>query len=300
MRARRSLTSADRSRLAAREVRRDGGPEEFEGRPEELARYLEHCRGRLAESVERLRAVPGRKLLELGADPFAMTQLLLEQGREVVTTNRPRGVWRPVEEPRRQQLTLRWDGRVHSLDHHVFDAERHTWPFHDSVFDVVVCAEVIEHLTYSPAHLLREANRVLAPGGTLFVSTPNSLAATKLARLLLGRTAQARYSGYGATGRHNREWTAAELALVLTEANFRPCVETVNLEGYARGGLLERGLRRLAYLPTGAGRRDHLFAHAVKAGPPRLSFPASLYSDIHLDRMREEGVELFELGTPRS
>ena len=43
----------------------------------------------------------------------------------------------------------------------------------DDSFDVVFCSEVIEHMT-SPAELVAEMKRVLAPGGQLVLSTPNS------------------------------------------------------------------------------------------------------------------------------
>lgn len=45
-------------------------------------------------------------------------------------------------------------------------------PFADGSFDLVVAFEVIEHLT-NWADLIREARRVLAPGGQFVVSTPN-------------------------------------------------------------------------------------------------------------------------------
>jgi SAM-dependent methyltransferase len=47
-------------------------------------------------------------------------------------------------------------------------------PYADAQFDVVTCSEVIEHLENFRA-LLREAHRVLKPGGTLVVTTPNVL-----------------------------------------------------------------------------------------------------------------------------
>lgn len=47
-------------------------------------------------------------------------------------------------------------------------------PFPDAQFDVVTCSEVIEHLENFRA-LLREAHRVLKPGGVLVLTTPNVL-----------------------------------------------------------------------------------------------------------------------------
>jgi len=44
-------------------------------------------------------------------------------------------------------------------------------PFEDGSFDVVILADVIEHVS-PPAQLLCSARRVLTPGGTLLLSTP--------------------------------------------------------------------------------------------------------------------------------
>ena len=55
------------------------------------------------------------------------------------------------------------------------DAEFHTFdgehlPFEDGRFDIVYCAQVLEHVRH-PASLLAEAGRVLKPGGRLAGST---------------------------------------------------------------------------------------------------------------------------------
>lgn len=47
-----------------------------------------------------------------------------------------------------------------------------TLPFESSGFDCVIAGEIIEHVP-DPDHLLREIRRVLVPGGTLIMSTPN-------------------------------------------------------------------------------------------------------------------------------
>jgi ubiquinone/menaquinone biosynthesis C-methylase UbiE len=57
-------------------------------------------------------------------------------------------------------------------------------PYPDRVFDLVTCSEVIEHLENYRA-LLREANRVLKPGGLLVVTTPNVLNAYSRLRYLV-------------------------------------------------------------------------------------------------------------------
>jgi len=52
-------------------------------------------------------------------------------------------------------------------------ADAHHLPFRDSLFDCVLCLEVIEHVK-SPDIVISEVRRVLRPKGSLVLSTPNA------------------------------------------------------------------------------------------------------------------------------
>jgi SAM-dependent methyltransferase len=285
-----SLSSASVARLVERSVRRDGDAEP-ELR-EELERYMRRSAGRFAISlglVEQLGTGAGDRVLELGGEPWLFTQLLLERGIDVTGVS-----LRPGEPGGRAEVEISWDGRLGVVEQRMFDVERDRWPFADASVSHVLCMEILEHLGMSPAHMLHEANRVLVPGGGLLLTTPNSLAAWKAAHLVRGRTVQAPYSGYGPYGRHNREFTPLEVRRVLAEANFDVAVMTANIAGYEAGDRLGRLVQRIAALPgrRTAARRDHIFALARKAGPPRLAFPGDLYTNIDRERMRAQGVLL--------
>ena len=78
------------------------------------------------------------------------------------------------------------------------------FPFPDGSFDAAVSLVTIEHLIH-PDHFLEETRRVLAPGGRLYISTPNYAAPEFMVKMLLsGRSfhdplasAEERYEFFG-------------------------------------------------------------------------------------------------------
>ena len=69
---------------------------------------------------------------------------------------------------------------------------------------------------------MSEISRVLAPGGTLVLTTPNAARLENVVALLEGRNLYDPYSAYGPYGRHNREYTRHELHQLLTHCGFIP------------------------------------------------------------------------------
>ena len=87
-------------------------------------------------------------------------------------------------------------------------------PFQDSSFDLVLCAETLEHVR-DVQLLLSEARRVLAPGGTLAVTTPAHGRRTGLAVLVRGLE---RY--FDPLSPHVRFLTRRSLRALLEEMGF--------------------------------------------------------------------------------
>jgi SAM-dependent methyltransferase len=92
------------------------------------------------------------------------------------------------------------------------------------VFDLVVLAEVIEHLPIHPGDLLAHLRRLLAPTGALYVTTPNFFAQAHLELLAAGENPCAVYPA-GAENwdahHHYREYEAVELAGFIGAAGLR-------------------------------------------------------------------------------
>ncbi len=82
--------------------------------------------------------------------------------------------------------------------------------------------ESLEHLAIDPMFMLAEANRVLRPGGSLLLTTPNIVSIQSLYRQIWGKhPAIGRQSfGPGTMDRHHREYTPDELRELLPAAGF--------------------------------------------------------------------------------
>lgn len=167
----------------------------------------------------------------------------------------------------------------------LFNAEADPFPYPDERFATVVCCELVEHLAEDPMHMMAEINRILRPGGTLVMSTPNICSYRSIGAVLQGYHPMlfaqytARNGGNSVEPRHAREYAPRDAALLLAAAGF----EVAHMETGPFG--LERAPRKpwLVDLLDQHGfstdlRDDTIHVVGKKAGPVRERYPEWLYT----------------------
>ena len=181
--------------------------------------YLDYHAVRFKDTLNLLRSGEGKRLLDVGAFPGHLTLAVQTLGYEIDALTGKNESSRSLD-----YFTAR-------LSHHhipvVFaDVESGTFPFPDQSFDVVLAAEIIEHLPFNRYHLLREVFRVLKPGGRIILSTPNLPKLDNLLHFAFGQSIHpdVRLPFHKTfksilIGRHIREYTPQELTYMIEEQN---------------------------------------------------------------------------------
>jgi SAM-dependent methyltransferase len=267
--------------------------------PAEAAGYIEQHLPRMLETLARIPDGSG-PLLEIGAAPFSMTLLLRRERRFDI---------RLVNYGFEGSLTLssRRFGESATFPCAGTNVECEPLPYPDRTFDVVLCAEVLEHLTFDPTYMLCEIHRVLRPEGRLVLTTPNVLRRflryRSLRALVRGGNVHGPYSGFGPYGRHNREFTPREVRTLVEGCGFSVAgldvLDVPEAIREERRGRLARLADRLlplalaAILRTGprtltALRAGQIILTAVPDRPRTAFRPEGLYvSQQVLERARE-------------
>jgi len=182
----------------------------------EMRSYATHDFRRFVYTWGMTRNMTG-SCLELGGNPYFTTFLLKKfSGLDVYLANffghENNGEYSQVVEYSDMNSGRK---KAEELAFQHFNVEKDRFPYADEQFDLVIFAEIIEHLLDDPCQVLREIKRVLKPNGTLILTTPNVARLENVTKLISGANIYDPYSGYGPYGRHNREYNRHELVQLL-------------------------------------------------------------------------------------
>lgn len=101
-------------------------------------------------------------------------------------------------------------------------------PIPDKSFDVIIFAEVLEHLRISPLRALLEIKRILRPKGLLLLKTPNIAKLSNILKLLIGSNVvemlpddDTELAHITDRMTHIREYTMSELKMLMNRAGYK-------------------------------------------------------------------------------
>jgi trans-aconitate methyltransferase len=98
--------------------------------------------------------------------------------------------------------------------------DRTAWRTDLPKYDIVVMAEVLEHLHVAPQLTLGFVKTLLKPDSHLILQTPNAASMTKRLKLLLGRNPYEMIRSDPQNPGHLREYTVTELRALAAELGF--------------------------------------------------------------------------------
>ncbi len=193
--------------------------------PEFTRTYVGDAFARFLNTLDLIPFPLQGRVLEIGSNPFFFHLLLkkLFPACELEGCNFfDRNVFSTDVSRETHRIASGLMGEEFVFDHVTFNLETvHPYPFDPGRFDLVLFCETFEHLAVDPLGVFRGLRRLIRPGGHLLVTLPNAVRLTNVAAMLAGRNFFDVFSvENGIHGRHNREYTLAEMVSLLEHDGF--------------------------------------------------------------------------------
>lgn len=180
--------------------------------------------GPIIESLQRaVDASPGPEILNLGSGPFLELPLIQNrEGRNFTACD--------IDERAMAEAKKRFGAELKGTD---IIVPGEPLPYPDERFDLVTSMDVIEHIV-DPVPWVREALRVLRPGGKLFLTTPNYASVSLNVLEATALELVARFQGFSRRDIHPTKMTPSRLEGFLRQAGS----STIEIEPIAFGWVL--------------------------------------------------------------
>lgn len=217
---------------------------------------------RAAALLER-RLPPGGRVLEFGSYFGGLSLMLARSGRQVTAVD-AYGEYSPALD--RHVALMRAEGVE------VVDFDRIGYDLADlppASFDAVCCMSVIEHVPHTPRLMLEAIDRVLKPGGTLVLDTPNLAYEYKRLDLAEGRSVFAPLAEQYETdipfAGHHREYTPGEVRWMMERIGYEAIeLDTFCYSIYGMATLSGEHAARFEIMAADPDRRELIITAARK------------------------------------
>jgi len=161
------------------------------------------------------------RVLEIGAFFGVVCFALADLGYQVTAADIPEYIELPAQVRRYNERGIATKG---------VRLEEFLMPFEDESFDIIIMCEVLEHLNFNPLPLLKEINRIGAPGSVFYLALPNMASIYNRKRILFGKPigmsvpdmfGQLDPRDPNLANGHWREYTAPEIRGMLERLGYR-------------------------------------------------------------------------------